>query len=474
MSETKQNQNKLNSKLADCFLASWGQTYKYYGGLDYRYECGRWVKRGGEDKNGWLEHTIRQFLNHHQCDESNTIVANVCEMVRSRARIDEVVYPTMPFWQGLNGDCPFSDPNYVLSFPNGMLDLLAFQKSGTAQLHPLTSDWFNTNAVNFDFEPDAKCSRWLQFLDEVYEGDPERIALLQEWMGLLLVPETRYHKWMILVGKPRSGKSTIQTITGKLLENNACAFSLRTLGRQFGTSALLGKLVALVGEIELRNEPQRFVIEEAIKSITGGDVQQIAWKYRNAVTSQILTARLFCSTNALPDFYDQSSALSKRMLVLDHQRSYYGKEDVHLLDKLESELPGVCLWAISGLFRLIDNDRFTVPQTMKTAISEFQMEESPVLCFLKDRCQIAAYLDPDDLPNVTKSADPTIFISRDNLYSAYSSWCLEHGKGVIVNSSFGKSLKTALPKLNSGEQRPKRNGVYVYLGVDLLPKDEQK
>ena len=63
---------------------------------------------------------------------------------------------------------------------------------------------------------------WLRFVREVFP-DPIAAALLQDWFGYLLLPDTSQEKMLLMVGPPRSGKGTIQKVLTELVgRSNVC------------------------------------------------------------------------------------------------------------------------------------------------------------------------------------------------------------------------------------------------------------
>jgi hypothetical protein len=106
---------------------------------------------------------------------------------------------------------------YVLAVNNGLLDVSGDQ----AKLIKHTPDFLNFNILGYDYDPDAECPNWFKFLEEVFEveglPDTEKMVSLQEWFGLLLTSETKYHKMLGIIGPKRSGKSTIARILTALI-----------------------------------------------------------------------------------------------------------------------------------------------------------------------------------------------------------------------------------------------------------------
>ena len=56
----------------------------------------------------------------------------------------------------------FEDQVRYLTLQNGLYDLSQYK------LIPHDSEIFTTNLLPYDYDPDAECPRWLQYLDEVF------------------------------------------------------------------------------------------------------------------------------------------------------------------------------------------------------------------------------------------------------------------------------------------------------------------
>ena len=140
------------------------------------------------------------------------------------------------------------EPRNIISFRNGLLDLDRYLRGDANPLLPHTPAWYSLTCLPHDYSPEAKCPQWLNFLDEVFEGDEERIHFLRQWFGYCLSAETTQEKFVILKGPPRCGKSTIATLLGLVVgSHNVGTPLLRSLGGEFGLHGLVGKMVATCG-----------------------------------------------------------------------------------------------------------------------------------------------------------------------------------------------------------------------------------
>src|SRR5439155_9381078 len=136
----------------------------------------------------------------------------------------------------------------------------------TRVLHPHDPRLFNTVAVPFAYDAAAgEPTRWLHFLGELWPGDPECIAALQEFFGYVISGRTDLHKILLLVGPTRAGKGVIARILKALVgRGNYAGPTLASLGTNFGLSPLIGKPLAIVSDARLGGANVHQVVERLL------------------------------------------------------------------------------------------------------------------------------------------------------------------------------------------------------------------
>lgn len=332
--------------------------------------------------------------------------------------------------------------NYVVC-PNGLLYL------PTMTLTPATPELFALSTIGVPYTPGAAVpTGWIHALEQWFDGDREAIDCLQEWFGYLLVPDTRQQKILLLWGPKRSGKGTVARILRKLLGNDACAGpTLSSLTTNFGLQPLIGKQCAIIADARLGGKDLAPVVERLL-SVSGEDSLTIDRKHREA-WSGYLPTRIVILSNELPRLQDASGALASRFIVLQTRVSYIGREDTTLTGRLESELPGILLWAIDGWRRLRERGHFLQPASSADTVRELEDLASPVGQFLRETC----YPEPD------------AFTVCSTLYSAYQSWCMKAGVKPASASLFGRDVLAA----GYGKKRVRAGNVqpWVYKGLAL-------
>jgi len=315
-----------------------------------------------------------------------------------------------------------------ISMDNGILDLDAVMEDRDERecILPHSPQWFSLISVPYAFDPHASCPRWLDFLTRNIEGDEERIRILQEWAGYLLLPDTGYQKFLVLEGEGANGKSVYcSAVTAMLGVENVSNIQLEVFGERFSRTETLGKLVNVcsdVGELDK-------VCEGYVKSFTSGDRMYFDRKGVQGL-NVTPTARLMLACNHHPRFSDRSDGVWRRMIPVPFRIQIQESERVIGMDKAEwwqesGELPGIFNWAVLGLARLRRNRRFTESKIVKRTLDDYRSEMNPARMFLLDHVE----------------ESQTGAISRPMLYSAYCRWIKENGYRALSERQFGREVR---------------------------------
>ncbi len=167
--------------------------------------------------------------------------------------------------------------------------------------------------------------------------------------------------------------------------------------------------------------------EGFLKSFTSGDLMQFDRKFKPPIQT-VPTARLILATNNRPRFSDRSGGLWRRMILIPFRITIAENDPgrVFGMDKPEwweasGELPGVFNWALAGLDRLRQQDRFTQSQVCEQALADYRTENNParISCWIpavnprkgKPRAPRCIRCDaPDKSPSLEKPPSKTLEI----------------------------------------------------------------
>jgi putative DNA primase/helicase len=378
---------------------------------------------------------------------TTALVGNTLQALRSEVFVPGSIEP--PAW--LEGDEPFPAKEALVA-KNGIIHLPSLME-GQGRVRPLTPELFTTVALDYEIGRDARPpAAWLRFLEALWPGDAESVALLQEWFGYCLTADTSQQKMLMVVGPKRAGKGTIgRMLTALVGQANVAGPTLGSLAGNFGLSQLLGKPVAIISDARFsgRSADQAVVVERLL-SISGEDTLTIDRKNREHLTVK-LPCRFTILTNELPRLNDASTALPSRMLVLQLTRSWYGAEDTELSKKLLQERGGIFLWALEGLKRLQARGRFMQPASGVETARRMVELSSPVTAFVEDRCEVGA----------TKN------VAKGTLFELWRRWCDDSGHEPGSVATFGRNLMAAYPDIRSSRPREAGGRANFYTGIGM-------
>lgn len=319
----------------------------------------------------------------------------------------------------------------------------------TMQTVAVTPRFWSTAGLDFDHDPGApEPARWLQFLNDVLGDNHEAWELLQEWFGLCLTADTSQQKMLLIVGPKRGGKGTITRVLRHLVgTGNVDAPTVDALGGEFGLESLIGKSVAIVSDARFSGANIQGIVERLL-CISGEDAININQKGVKARAAMRLPTRFVFTTNELPSLRDASGALASRFMILQLSRSFFGRENLNLLDELLDELPGILNWAIAGRLRLWARGRFVQPASSLAVVQDVEDLASPVKAWIRECCNVAtgarAYVD--------------------DLFHSWRSWCESEGAFVGTKQMFCRNLRAACAGL---EVHRGSTGLRFYSGIGI-------
>jgi putative DNA primase/helicase len=369
-----------------------------------------------------------------------------------------------PIWlEPADGD---PDPKMALACGNGLLDVMS------GDLIANTPRFFTRNGLSYDYEDpyftDAPHT-WLEFLEQVWpdaEGGRPNKESLQEWFGHLLTGDFKYQKILLLLGESRGGKGVIVRVLNALIgTENIAETNLDALTGNFGLRQLLGKSVMVVPDMRIGKDTSRAL--EVILNISGGDRVYIDRKFLDGLNERLNT-RIVLVSNLEMTMPDQAGALANRLMPLVFTKSFKGREDVTLADRIiATELPGILHWALEGLRRLEarrdeHGRQIGFVQTPMGAkrIEALQFATSPIRAFVTGCCDLEAGAS----------------VPKTVLFDAFEGFCREHDiQSRYIPETFARDLMRSgsgyrVESLRVADETGKR--VPCYMGIRLKPEFE--
>ena len=277
--------------------------------------------------------------------------------------------------------------------------------------------------INAAWDSQAECPVIEKFLGQVLPEDCQN--LIREVVGYTIMQSNRYEKAILMVGSGRNGKSTfLNMIRAFLGKENYVSKSLKTLEEnRFATADLFGKLANISADIPTKRQEDTSVF----KTITSTDSISGERKFKGAFEFDNFATNFF-GCNELPPTSDRSYGFYRRWLVLPFTYQIPENEkDPLLLEKLTTpmELSGLLRLAVEGQKRIHKQRDFVVPETVKSALIDYQMENDSVLRFVADEVD---------------KTDREAAAMRSEVYETYRAFCESEGVRPVSQIAFNKSL----------------------------------
>ena len=326
-------------------------------------------------------------------------------------------------------------------------------------LIPHSLGFFTQNSLPFAYDIKAECPIWTTFLSQIWEDDQESIDTLQEMFGYILAGDTKQQKFFNIIGPRRSGKGTINKVLVALLgQHNTVAPELGELCDSFGLQPWLGKLLASFTDSRAPDRNRSAVVSQLLR-IVGGDTVTVNRKNKEAWNGYLPT-RIVIYSNEVLQLTENSNALTGRMVVLKMTKSFYGREDTALANKLEAELSGIFNWAMEGLQRRVSRGGYFIQPASGASYLDLMSElGNPIGTFIED----------------TLDFDPFGTVTKDDVFACFSHWAIKRKMPPGTEMAFKRRFMAAIQEHNilsdldrSGGQR-----IHIYRGIKLNDRAAQ-
>lgn len=375
------------------------------------------------------------------------LIADVLQALASMVVIDQKA--EAPFWIDPRPGDP--DPMTLLPAANGLVDLDA---AGGPTLRPHTPRLFSTHALPYRYRPNAPPPvQWLRFLGDQWGDDPESMRELQKWFGYIITPEIDHQKILLLIGPPRSGRSTIKDVMTAIVgRRNVASSSPVALANEFGLEPLLGRTLAILGDVRTGDTHDSAVMLDRLLRISGCDPVEVNRKKKTILSDVLMRTRLVIISNEMPNIRDTSGAIVARYLPLCTPQSFEGREDIGIKKRLMRELPAILNWAIEGRALLRQDGRFVVPKSAEVLLGTARAVASPVAEFVAERCALGPHEEAD----------------TEDLWKSWQEWAAANGHKVGTKQLFCRNLLTAT-RYTLTDHRPRTEGrrPRCYRGISL-------
>lgn len=317
-----------------------------------------------------------------------------------------------------------TDP-MLFNCQNGTFDL----RTGILREH--NPDDMITKMSNVIYDPQARCARWEQHIDEVMEGDTAKAEFLQKAFGLCLTGENPYECFFILYGPTsRNGKgTTMETFMAMVGDYGKAIRPVTVEKTQKSNGSGATEDIARLDKarvVNISDPEQKLVLNNSlIKAFTGRDTITARYLYQNSFEFKP-GFKAVMNTNHLPVITDPTMFTSGRVRVIPFMHHF---DDTHqdktLKDTLiqPQNLSGIFNWSYKG-WKLLQAQGFDPPASVIEATAEYQQDSDNVAQFVAER--------------MTRT--PGTNTRTQAVYEDYVDWCNANGCSPENQSKFKKAL----------------------------------
>lgn len=300
------------------------------------------------------------------------------------------------------------------------------------------------------YDPEAKCPKWIKFINETFCGDVELIDYVQRAVGYTLTNKTSERQMFFLWGSGSNGKSVFINVLEKLMGTYTENIDPKSLmvSESDGASAspAIAKLKGARFVSSSESKELGRLDESLVKRITGSDTVTARYLHQNEF-SYVPQFKIWIATNHKPQVSGNDEAIWGRLVLIPFMNKVVGdRENKNLTNELLEEMTGIFNWVLEGYVKYMEQGlRNAEPDIIKEQRSSYKEEMDQVGAFISERCATGEEYE----------------IKSSTLYEAYKQWCKELNIEPDSNQKFSPDVEA-----KGFEKKKKRDGLY-FMGINI-------
>lgn len=305
-----------------------------------------------------------------------------------------------------------------------------------------------TRQVAAEYHPQAMCPRWLNFLNQVFDGDADTIGFIQRALGYTLTGETAEEVLFICYGSGANGKSVFANVLTTIFADygQMAPPSLLTVrrdgdaGPRNDVARMCGARLAQINEL---NQGDR-LDEQVVKMLAGREMLSARFLHKEYFDFWP-TAKPWLRTNHRPVITGEDDGIWRRIMLIPFKRKFEEHErDPWLETRLLNERDGILAWMVQGAL-----------DWQRGGLKPSQLVRKESVTYRKESDLLGEFLEEKT------EAGPNERIEQSMLFSTWRRWADENGVRYGSKASFTRKLS------ERGFTENRSNGQRYYAGLKL-------
>lgn len=336
----------------------------------------------------------------------------------------------------------FDASDYLLNCANGTLDLRKMS------IHQPKREDLITKSLPIEWDPNAECPRWKEFLKYVMDGNDEVVEYLQRAAGYSLTGITQEQCFFLCTGHGGNGKGTfINTIT-RIVGDYGMTTPMSTFIEASGDS-IPNDIARMKGARFVSAQEKaanRSFDESKLKTLTGED--PVSARFLRAEFFEYYPKfKIWMSMNGEPTIRGDDDGIWRRIRLIKWNVRLADKGiDKHFQVRLQEEYPGILRWMVEGARDWIQRGGLDEPEDVSRWTNEYRLAEDLIGQWIEDRCVIS----------------PDAYEYSSAMYRDFERWATDRN----LKPHGQKRWSQRLDKRKGVEKR-KTNGRVVFNGIGL-------
>jgi putative DNA primase/helicase len=322
---------------------------------------------------------------------------------------------------------------YKINVDNGTLDLK------TGQLLPFNKEDYITKMANVEYDPNATCPLFIEFLNLIFNNNQNIINFIQKEAGISLTGDCGEQIINILWGNGNNGKTTLMNLFSKILvmghyADNIPAESLMVNKYKDDKHNDLAKLPGIRFLTVSEGEEEGCLNESLIKQMTGGDPITCRFLFHELFT-YTPEFKIWYYTNHKPDIKGIDEGIWRRIMMIPftvnvvEQLKKQGKPRIPNYENylFNHEANGIFNWMVQG-WTTYQKEGLNPPTEVESAIKDYKTAMDSLQRWGDECCE------------KWEPGNDGIRESFSNISNSYNQWAAQNGEQTLKAKALAKRL----------------------------------